>query len=162
MRFLLLPAALLLAAAGDAPQIDVSSPWARATAGASDMGAAYVTITDKGAPDELTGASTAVASKAEVHQTIEENGTTKMRPAGNLAVTPDKPLTMAPNGYHIMRMGLKAPLKAGDSFPLTLTFAHAQPVTVSVQVEALHHMGAGGMGDTGGMANMPGMEHMHH
>jgi hypothetical protein len=36
-----------------------------------------------------------------------------------------------------MLMGLKAPLKQGDSFPLTLRFEHAPPITVTVNVEAV-------------------------
>jgi len=137
----LLPALLLLAAAGD-PSIQISHPWARASAGAARTGAAYVTITDLGAPDTLTGVSAPVADTVQVHETIDDNGTMKMRPAGALALTPGKPLTMAPGGYHVMLMGLKAPLKAGDTFPLTLTFGHAAPQTVTVTVEAI---GAGGM-----------------
>jgi copper(I)-binding protein len=36
-----------------------------------------------------------------------------------------------------MLTGLKKPLVAGQSFPLTLRFEHAQPVTVDVQVRAI-------------------------
>jgi copper(I)-binding protein len=48
-----------------------------------------------------------------------------------------------------MLMGLQVALKVGDSFPLTLTFAHAQPITVTVKVQA----GGASMGG----ASMPGM-----
>jgi hypothetical protein len=34
-----------------------------------------------------------------------------------------------------MLVGLTSPLKEGDSFPLTLTFQKAGPVTVSVLIE---------------------------
>ncbi len=43
-------------------------------------------------------------------------------------------IAFAPGGYHIMLTGLKAPLKTGDSFPLTLTFAGAGEVKVDVKV----------------------------
>jgi copper(I)-binding protein len=33
-----------------------------------------------------------------------------------------------------MLFGVKAPLSAGDSFPITLTFANAPPLEVSVAV----------------------------
>jgi copper(I)-binding protein len=47
-----------------------------------------------------------------------------------------------------MLMGLKAPLKLGDTFPVTFTFAHATPVTVTVTVEPPGGMtGMGGMND---------------
>ena len=35
-----------------------------------------------------------------------------------------------------VRVGLKAPLKQGESFPLTLHFANSPPVTVEVKIAA--------------------------
>ena len=43
---------------------------------------------------------------------------------------------LKPGGLHLMFVGLKAPLKAGDKFPLTLTFEKAGTVEVVVNVEA--------------------------
>ena len=158
MRKTLLPlltALPLLIAAGDAPSITVDHPWARPSAGAAKTGAAYFTITDQGAADTLTAATTPVAATAEVHETINDNGTMKMRPVpGGLALTPGKPVRLAPGGYHVMLMGLKAPLKSGDTFPLTLTFAHAAPQTVTVKVETPKS-------GPGGMDHM-NMDHMNH
>ena len=142
-------------AAADPSAISLQHVWARATPGAATTGAAYLTVTDNGRPDRLVGVSTPIAAMAEVHETIHDNGVMKMRPvAGGIALEPGKPVAFTPGGYHIMLMGLKSPLKAGDSFPLTLTFEHARPITVSVHVEA---MGAGGMKDDG-MQSMPGMQ----
>ncbi|MGZ3237984.1 MAG: copper chaperone PCu(A)C, partial [Burkholderiaceae bacterium] len=39
------------------------------------------------------------------------------------------------NGYHIMLVGLKQPLKLGDKFSLTLTFEKAGKLDVPVVVE---------------------------
>jgi copper(I)-binding protein len=39
------------------------------------------------------------------------------------------------DGYHLMLVGLKQPLKAGDKFPVTLSFEKAGKVEVSVWVE---------------------------
>jgi copper(I)-binding protein len=137
MRILLLPALLMLTAAGDVPQFQIDHPWARASAGATKTGAAYLTITDNGAPDRLIGLSTPVAQTAELHESMAEMGTMKMRPLPGLALVPGKPVTLAPGGYHVMLVGLKAPLKQGDNFPLTLQFEHAAPLTVTVAVEAI-------------------------
>jgi periplasmic copper chaperone A len=153
---LLLPALPLLIAAGDAPAIQISHPWARATPGAAKTGAAYLTLTDHGAADRLIGVSTPAAAMAELHKTIDDRGTMKMRAVDHLTLAPDHPVTLAPGGYHIMLMGLKAPLKRGETFPLTLTFAHAPPMTVTVPVEAI---GASGVSDGSGMGGMPGMHH---
>lgn len=162
MRYLMIAGLLTLAAApASAAQIDVSHPWARATPGGTTTGAVYVTLTDPGAPDALTGVSTPAAGMAEVHETINDNGTMKMRPVGSVPLATGKPVTMAPGGYHIMLMDLKAPLKAGDSFPLTLRFAHAGPETVTVKVEPIG-ASSGGMGGMNGMSGMGGMGDMHH
>ncbi len=77
-----------------------------------------------------------------------------MRSVAAIVLDPGKVVTLSPGGYHVMLMGLKSPLKAGDSFPLTLAFEHAQPITVTVKVEAV---GASGMEhDHGTMGSMPG------
>ncbi len=47
---------------------------------------------------------------------------------------PAVPVTLAPGGYHIMLMGLKQPLKEGDSFPVTLGFQGSGQVTSTVTV----------------------------
>ena len=41
-----------------------------------------------------------------------------------------------PGGNHVMLFDLKQPLKAGDSFPMTLQFEKAGKVEVTVNVEA--------------------------
>ncbi len=140
-------------AAAQAPQagIAVTNPWARASAGATTTGAAYLTLVNSGPPDSLTGASTPVAGKAEVHETTNVNGVMQMRAVPALPLEPNKPLTFAPGGYHVMLMGLHHPLKQGETFPLTLSFAHAPPMTVEVKV------GAAG---AAGMPAVPGMHHM--
>jgi copper(I)-binding protein len=60
----------------------------------------------------------------------------RMREAGPLEVPANGKLTLAPGGLHIMLMGLKKPLAAGSSFPLTLQFEKAGEVKVEVQVES--------------------------
>jgi copper(I)-binding protein len=117
--------------------IGVTHAWARATPPNAQSAAAYLTLTDQGPADTVTGASTPVAAMAGLHETISEGGVMKMRPLPPLALEPGKPVTFAPGGMHIMLTELKQPLKAGEHFPLTLTFAHAPPLTVEVAVEAI-------------------------
>jgi copper(I)-binding protein len=135
-----------------ADTITVHDAWARASAGSATTGAAYGMLMGGSQPDKLVGASTPVADSAEVHQTIAENGIMKMRPAPDLPIPAGQMLTLAPGGLHIMLLGLKHPLVAGQSFPLTLTFAHAAPVTIEVQVR-----GRGGA-EGGGMQGHEGMK----
>jgi len=61
----------------------------------------------------------------------------KMRPVEDIDVPPAAPVELKPGGLHIMLLGLTAPLKEGDSFPLTLTFAKAGEITVPVHIEGV-------------------------
>jgi copper(I)-binding protein len=137
IRIVLLVAGFMFAAGAASAQtggLQVENAWARATPGKSQIGAAYVTIQSP-TPDRLVAASTPVAKEAQLH-TMEMSGMVmKMRPISGVDIPADKPVTLRPGGMHIMLMGLKEPLKAGQSFPLTLNFAKAGTRTVDVAVE---------------------------
>ncbi|MCE9681730.1 copper chaperone PCu(A)C [Halomonas sp. M5N1S15] len=45
-------------------------------------------------------------------------------------------------GYHLMLMDLVAPLREGDSFPLTLTFAERGEIDIHVRVQSAGDGGA--------------------
>ncbi len=117
--------------------VTVQQAWARASAGPATAGAAYVTLTGAGQADDLVGASTPVAATAQVHETTNDNGVMKMRPIAAVPIRPHETVTLSPGGYHIMMLGLKQKLVAGESFPLTLTFNHNAPITVEVKVQAI-------------------------
>lgn len=122
-------------AAGDS--VTVQEAWARASAGAASVGAAYVALKGGARDDALTGVSTPVADSAMVHQTTMDNGVARMRDTPSVAVPANQTVTFAPGGDHIMLMGLKHPLAEGEKFPITLTFAHTPPVTVEVTVRGI-------------------------
>ena len=130
--------------------IQVQHAWSR-PAMAGHTGVVYLTITDHGAPDQLTGVASIDADKAELHQSFNDNGVMKMRPVASLPIPSGKSVTLQPGGYHIMLMGLKHALSAGDSVPLTLDFAKAGQVKVVAMVEK---NGAAGMPQMGGMNGM--------
>ena len=139
----------IMTTASDSVQVD--GAWARASAGAATTGAAYVTLMGGMQPDALVGVSTPVAAMAEVHETSNDNGVMKMRPVEAVPISPHQMVTFKPGGYHIMLTGLKHPLAAGQSFPVTLTFAHAVSVTVEVQVRAIGQAAASSMSGHDGM-----------
>lgn len=144
--------AFVMPALAQQSPISVTDAWARATPPGAKTGAAYFTVKDGGtAPDRLLSASTPVAGMAQLHTTISDNGVMKMRPVDGIDVKPGTPLTLQPGGYHLMLMQLKAPLKEGDHFPLTLTFAKAGTVETEVKVEKAGAMGAMGSSGMSGM-----------
>lgn len=120
----------------------IENPYARATAPNQPAGAAYVTIENKGkAGDKLVGASSPVAKSVEIHTMTMEGNVMKMREAGQIELKPAERVEMKPgDGYHLMLMGLRQPLKPGESFPLTLNFEKAgkAEVKVTVRDSAMH------------------------
>jgi periplasmic copper chaperone A len=138
------------------PSIIVEQPWSRATPKGAMTGAVFMTLDNKsGTPDRLTGASSDVANKLQIHEMKVENGVMQMReiPDG-LSIPAGGSVVLKPGSYHVMLIGLKKPLTAGEKFPVTLTFEKAGNISVTVPVQA---MGAtqdkGDRGTMGGMQN---------
>jgi copper(I)-binding protein len=127
--------------------ITVTKAWVRTAT--ADNTAAYFTIMSK-AGDTLTAVSVdpAVATSAQLHQTMGVPGDTAM--AGATTMAGAGPMTMAPlaslelppgqaiafqaGGYHVMVNGLLKPLTASATVTLTLTLAKAGPLTVKAPV----------------------------
>jgi copper(I)-binding protein len=140
-----LPAAAARAEDYRAGDIRVEHPWARATAGNSRIGAAYLTIEDVGStPDRLVGIETPMAGAAELHAEMLDGNVMQMRPVGAIEIHPGAPTVLQPGGLHVMLMDLKDALKAGDSFPLTLVFERAGKLEITVPVERAGARGPGG------------------
>jgi len=114
----------------------VDQAHARASVPGQRNGAAYIQIDNKGKADEvLLSASSPVAASVEIHNMTMDGDVMQMRSVENLEIKAGSQLTMkAGDGYHLMLLGLKQPLKAGAKFPLTLQFSKAGKVQVSVQV----------------------------
>ena len=129
----------------------VEQPWARATPGKGKTGAAYLTLSNHGATaDRLLAVATPIAKRAELHGHMMDAGVMKMRPVTAIEVAPGTPTVLQPGGLHVMLMGLRAPLKEGDRFPLTLTFEGAGSVEVQVDVAGVGAMGPAGHGEMHG------------
>ena len=143
MRALLIAFATVLAVGSAAAaestkagSLTIEQPWARPTIGEATNSAAYLTISNSGdKPDRLTGVKTDVATDAMLHESRMEGEVMKMvgLPVG-LEIAPHATAELKPLGAHVMLMGLKQPLKEGETFPLTLTFATQGDVTVTVTV----------------------------
>jgi periplasmic copper chaperone A len=171
MRFLFtfaLLAALLecapaaFAQANRTSTITVEQPWARATPAGALTGVAYMTLENKtNAADRLTGISSNVAAQVQIHEMALVDGVMQMRQvAAGLPIPAGGSVLLKPSSYHVMLIGLKRPLVAGETFPLTLTFANAGNISIAVPVEAMGAMrsdtGDIGRGDTGRMGGGSG------
>jgi periplasmic copper chaperone A len=134
---------MALVAAGIAAQaqefklgsIAIAHPYARATVPGQPAGGGFLTLDNKGADDRLLSASAGVSGAVELHSMSMDGDVMRMRQVDAIELPAGKTVALKPGGLHIMFIGLKAPLKAGDSFPLKLKFEKAGEVTVQVTVE---------------------------
>src|SRR5512135_87653 len=122
-RYLLGVVALLFAAQASAGEVAVSGAWARATAPGQDSAAVSLSITSQ-KDARIVAVSSTAAERAEIHTMQHENGMMIMREAASLALPARQQVNLG-SGDHIMLVGLKQPLKAGDRVLLKLTVAYA-------------------------------------
>ena len=145
--------ALFLAAcsANMSNEVAAKDYWARS--GMKDgNSAAYMLLqngTDK--DDELIGASSDVAQAVELHLSqMKADGTMEMIPQESIALPANGEVELKPGSYHVMLIGLKQDLKAGDEISLTLKFKNHADLALKVPV-----MDAEGMGGSGMDGHMP-------
>jgi copper(I)-binding protein len=114
----------------------IDHPFARATPPGARTGVVFFIVANAGnVTDRLLRASTPIAAGVVLHQTTFEDGVMKMRAVPSVEVRPGGRLELKPNGYHLMLLDLKQPLKLGEKFPLTLTFQRGGAILLSVLVE---------------------------
>jgi periplasmic copper chaperone A len=135
---LILAAGVMAASAHDFKigDIKIAHPYARTTAAGQASGAGYLKLENKGTADRLLSASADVAASVEMHSMSMEGDVMRMRQVDGIALPTGKTIELKPGGLHLMLVGLKAPLKDGEKFPLKLKFEKAGEVTVTVNVEA--------------------------
>lgn len=130
--------------------VEVTGAWARTSPAVADAGAVYFEIANTGdADDALVGVSVdpAVAGKAELHETAAAEGDDgmgdddgmgggmmEMRPVDRIEVPAGDTVVLEPGGYHVMLLELAAPLQAGDTVEVTLSFEESGEQVVTADV----------------------------
>lgn len=85
--------------------------------------------------DWLLGGSTPLGDHVVTHQSRLVGGRRQMEPAPNgIRIPAGATRILEPGASHLMLLGLRANLVQGESFPLTLQFARAGEVEVTVRV----------------------------
>ena len=135
---LLLSAFATLSAAHDVTfgSIKIGHPYARATAPGQPVGGAFLKLDNQGGDDRLVSVTADVSTAVELHSMALEGDVMRMRQVEAIVLPAGKAVELKPGGLHMMLIGLKAPLKAGDTFPIRLRFEKAGIVAVTVNVEA--------------------------
>jgi periplasmic copper chaperone A len=122
------------AASDPAGAVQVSAALCRPTPVGRQTTGCYLTLTAPSA-DRLLGVSSPVAGRAQVHESRMESNMMMMRELKDgLPLPAGQPVELKPGGNHIMLLAVAEPLRAGDTVPLTLTFASAPVVEITATV----------------------------
>jgi copper(I)-binding protein len=126
--------------------IEAHDAWAR-SALKDGNGAAYLLLHNHSTEDDaLIGASSDVAGAVEIHLSqMKADGTMEMIKQESIAVPADGEVELKPGSYHVMLIGLKQDLKAGDEITVTLHFTTHEDITLTIPVMDAENMGGSGM-----------------
>jgi hypothetical protein len=103
----------------DADSLTITDTWAKAAE--TGMTAAFGTITNSSNHDiTVVAASSPAATEVQLHEVVDD----KMRQVdGGFVIPAGGSLTLQPGGFHLMFMGITAPIKAGDDVSVTITLS---------------------------------------
>ena len=139
-----------------AGHLELIHPHIRASMGQSPTTAGYLTILNHGkTADRLVSASCTCAASVSIHEMKMTGSVASMKAVPSVEIPAGGKVTLAPGGMHLMVMGLKAPIKAGDMVEMVLTFDKAG--AVKTPFEAADRPASKPMPD-----KMPGMDHSNH
>ncbi len=137
-RLTMLAAGLLFSAgvlAGAADNVSVQDPYVRLAPPNAAATAAFMVIRNTGDKDvKVVKADNPVSKATELHTHLNEGGVMKMRPVQAIEIKAKGEAVLKPGGLHVMMIDLKAPMKEGDSVPITLTFDDGSSKQVDAKV----------------------------
>ncbi|MDD6924561.1 copper chaperone PCu(A)C [Campylobacter sp.] len=118
--------------------IEIEGAYARASIPNVSNSAAFFVIKNNSDKDiAITSVNSDIAEKNELHTHIKENEMMKMMKIEKLVVPAKSSLELKSGGDHVMLMGLKKELKAGDEINLELSFSDGDKKKIKVPVKDL-------------------------
>jgi hypothetical protein len=133
LLFLTLASAAVAATPACQPRIEQA--WIRAAPPGATVLAAYATLRNPCAQAvEVAEVSAADFGMAMIHATTVENGMSRMRAMGSLAIPANGEAVLAPGGSHIMLMQPKHELHVGDKARLSLKLSDSRILTANFVV----------------------------
>ena len=132
--------------------IDVKNAWVRTAVPGQSATGAFLTITHKEGA-RLVRVTSPVAGVTEIHEMKMEGDVMKMRAvADGVELPAGKAVELAPGGYHLMLMDLKAALPKDAIVPVTLWFRDAKGAEskVDLKLPVAAHSPSGKVGEAAG------------
>ena len=133
--FMVVLGAVLLTACGAEKGIEVHKVWMRPAAQGENDAVYFVMHNHASETDELTGVTSAAAQAVELDETTVVDDVAKMKKVDSVPVEAFAEIEFAPQGYHVMLVGLKQDLHVGDEIQITLHFKNHEDLTIKVPVQ---------------------------
>lgn len=122
------------AGSGEPATVQVSGAICRPTPVGRQMTGCYLALTAATA-DRLVSVTSADANMVQIHESRIESGMMMMAELREgLALPAGETVALEPGGNHLMLMGVREPLVAGDTVALTLTFETSPPLDITATV----------------------------
>ena len=123
-------------AAWKEPELVIRDGWVQEGPASQKITAAYMVIENHGQADvALKGASSSAADVIELHKMELTDGLMKMRKIESINVPAGGKVELKPGGYHLMVIGLRQPLKEGDTVSMTLEFSNDLRQSIDIPVK---------------------------
>ncbi|SFN36897.1 copper chaperone PCu(A)C [Dokdonella immobilis] len=136
---------VLMPCAFAASQLGVSNAWIPQAPPGVDMLAGYLTLKNSGdAPVSILAAQSDRFLTVTVHQTVIENGVSRMRELNHLEIAPGEEVKFAPGGLHLMLMQPRREVVPGDRIEITFLLSDGQRVPAMFDVQAVDASGGEG------------------
>jgi copper(I)-binding protein len=133
--FVIVLLAIMLTACSRAASLQVEEAWARPVPAGGNGGVFFTIENPTDQPDRLLSATAPVAEVSELHMSMMQGGVMSMQPQEAVEVPPRSTVRFEPGGLHVMLIGVRQDLKAGDTFPLTLHFEKSGDIQVTVTIK---------------------------
>ena len=117
-------------------ELVIRDGWVQEGPASQKITAAYMMIENHGQADvALKGATSSAADVIELHKMELTDGLMKMRKIDSINIPAGGHVELKPGGYHLMVIGLRQPLKEGDTVSMTLEFSDDLRQSIRIPVE---------------------------
>lgn len=121
----------------------IAAPWSRETPPGATVAAGYLSIENTGSVDDrLLSVESRAAERVEIHESSMADGMMRMRQrADGMPIPAGKTVAFAPGGNHLMFIGPRRRLAAGDTLDAVLVFRRAGRLPVTFRARSMTAQG---------------------
>ena len=138
LNSLIISFALFFTTFTQATTFSIEGPYVRATPPHTKNSAAFMVIKNNSdTPLKLISASSDIADRVELHTHTMNDGVMQMRQVDSISIDASGSTELRPGSFHVMFLGLKAPLAEGNKVNLTLYFDNGEEIVVDAPIKKI-------------------------